>query len=61
MKKDSKITYDSVLCGVKPHPITKAVKSRYWKDCPECGLKGTYGQLITEQWYCWNCHHKGDS
>jgi transposase len=34
-------------------------KSKYWKDCPKCGLKMTYGQLVTEEWYCWNCNHRG--
>ena len=41
--------------------VVKAKKNRYWKNCPKCGLKGTYGQLITEQWYCLNCHYKLDS
>lgn len=38
----------------------KGMKKKYWKDCPKCGFKKTFGQLITEQWYCWNCDHKAD-
>lgn len=34
-------------------------KSKYWKDCPKCGLKMTYGQLVTEEGYCWSCNHRG--
>ena len=33
-------------------------KSKNWKDCPKCDLKMTYGKLITNEWYCWNCCHK---
>lgn len=33
-------------------------KSKHWKDCPKCGLENTYGELITGEWYCWNCHYK---
>ena len=36
-------------------------KSKYWKNCPKCGLEMTYGQLITDEWFCWNCGHKGTS
>ena len=35
------------------------MKSKYWKDCPKCGLKMTYGQLVTEEGYCWSCNHRG--
>ena len=34
-------------------------KSKYWKDCPKCRLKMTFGQLVTEEGYCWNCNHRG--
>jgi hypothetical protein len=34
-------------------------KSKYWKDCPKCGLKMTYGQMVTEEGYCWSCNHRG--
>ena len=36
-------------------------QSENWKDCPKCGLEMTYGKLITNEWYCWNCNHKGNS
>ena len=39
---------------------TKKTKSKYWKDCPKCEER-TYGQLITGEWYCFNCGYKGKS
>ncbi len=42
------------------HGVGRSVsKSKYWKDCPKCGLKMTYGQLVTEEGYCWSCNHRG--
>ena len=37
----------------------KSNQPKNWKNCPKCGLKMTYGKLITNEWYCWNCGHKG--
>ena len=39
--------------------VFKSKKSKYWKDCPKCGLKMTYGQLVTEEGYCYSCNHRG--
>lgn len=47
------------LLLVKPVVGRSISKSKYWKDCPKCGLKKTYGQLITEEGYCWNCNYRG--
>ena len=66
MKKKSKTTesnkainYEPLLCGVNSHEQKQ--QSENWKDCPKCGLEMTYGKLITNEWYCWNCNHKGNS
>lgn len=59
--KDSKTKQPCTLQSVGRSVSNIKQKSKYWKDCPQCGLKMTYGQLITDEWYCWNCNHKGVS
>ncbi len=51
------INYEPLLCGINGHE--KLETSENWKDCPKCELEMTYGKLITNEWYCWNCNHKG--
>ena len=56
-RQSKAIPYDAVLCGVNSHD--KKQVGGNWKDCPKCKLEMTYGKLITDEWYCWNCNHKG--
>ena len=53
------INYEPLLCGVISNKEPRR-QSENWKDCPKCGLEMTYGKLITNEWYCWNCNHKGN-
>lgn len=55
----SKTEQPCTIHGVGRSVSKSKSKSKYWKDCPKCGLKMTYGQLVTEEGYCWNCNHRG--
>ena len=61
---ENKLSKTEQPCTI--HSVGRSVsksnsKSKHWKDCPKCGLKMTYGQLITDEWYCWNCNYKNVS
>ena len=56
-----------IICDEKRSPTKEEWEEIYkdfnanWKNCPNCKLEKTYGELIAkDEYYCWNCHHKGD-
>lgn len=42
-------------CGIAHDELIKP----NWKRCPKCNDIGTYGLLITGEWFCIHCNYRG--